>query len=136
MSAREFVWAHEWQDHSMHPLNVIDAYADVFPAIASQFVLPDVAKEVSLGHIYMKKYPQLLADKVADFTSSSERFLLMSEAGSVTDWHQDFTGTCVRYEIVHGQKVFSLVLNSANNLAKFLEWQDSPDDLQVYVLSN
>ncbi len=133
MPARLFLYAHHDIDSDMHPMNVVDAQAKQFPSIADKFVLRAVTKEVSLGHVFMKKYPQLLKDKHADLTSKTEEYLLMSEAGCRTDWHQDYTGTAVRYEIVHGQKNFYMILPSPNNLTKFLAWKRLPEHIKRYV---
>ncbi len=133
MSAREFVYAHEDPACAMHPMNVIDADSLAFPVIADLFVLPQVAKEVSLGHVYTKMHPKV--KEKHDFESMPTHYLLMSEERCYTDWHQDYTGTAVRYEVVHGRKIFYLILPSKNNFSKFLEWLYLKSDVQRYVVN-
>ncbi len=132
----DFLSWHEDVSSGMHPLNVIDAQARSFPAVANLFVLPQVARDVSLGHKYMKDYPLLRTNNIADFTTDTEHYLLVSEAGSVTVWHQDYTGSAVRYEVVHGRKIFLMVPPTFHNITKFHEWEEKSDEYKRYVLND
>ena len=57
-----------------------------------------------------------------DFTSGISDYLLMSEAGAQTNWHQDFTGTSVFYNLAKGQKHFFVVEPNEENQKLFEEW--------------
>lgn len=107
----------------MHPLNVIDAMVDPFPVIDPIFILPDITKSVSMGQKYDEKYPVLQdynpEEYRINFSATTSRYLLLTEGGSYTGWHIDYTGTSVRYEIVHGIKVFYFVLPTEHNLEMY-----------------
>ena len=57
-----------------------------------------------------------------DFTSGISDYLLMSEAGAQTKWHQDFTGTSVFYFLAKGEKHFFVVEPTEENQKGFEEW--------------
>ena len=53
---------------------------------------------------------------------ATQHYCLMSQAGSFTDFHADFGGTSVWYNVVKGRKVFFLVEPSEKNLQAYESW--------------
>jgi len=53
-----------------------------------------------------------------------ERYLLMGAAGSYNNFHIDFGGSSVWYNVIKGEKIFLLVPPTEDNLKKFHEWCD------------
>ena len=68
--------------------NIIDA--DACLAAATKFSLPKAVKDVSLGHIHKRKL------------TKESSYLLLFQAGAVTPFHQDCSGTSVMYFLVKG----------------------------------
>ena len=73
-----------------HPMNVIDFNADSKSGMVHRFCLPNIVTDISFGHC-MKNSLSPKNQLAFDFTSGISDYLLMSEAGSHTNWHQDFT---------------------------------------------
>ena len=77
-----------------HPMNVIDFNADSKSGMVHRFCLPNIVTDISFGHC-MKKSMSPKNQLAFVFASRISDYLLMSEAGAQTNWHQDFTGTSV-----------------------------------------
>ena len=104
-----------------HPMNVIDFNADSKSGMAHRFCLPKIVTDISFGHC-MKNSSSPKNQLAFDFTSRIRDYLLMSEAGAQTNWHQDFTGTSVFYILAKGQKHFFVVEPTEENQKLFEEW--------------
>ena len=104
-----------------HPMNVIDFNADSKSGMVHRFCLPNIVTDISFGHC-MKKSMSPKNQLAFDFTSGISDYLLMSEAGAQTNWHQDFTGTSVFYILAKGQKHFFVVEPTEENQKLFEEW--------------
>ena len=104
-----------------HPMNVIDFNADSKSGMVHRFCLPNIATDISFGHC-MKNSMSPKNQLAFDFTSGISDYLLMSEAGAQTNWHQDFTGTSVFYILAKGQKHFFVVEPTEENQKLFEEW--------------
>ena len=104
-----------------HPMNVIDFNADSKSGMVHQFCLPNIVTDISFGHC-MKNSMSPKNQLAFDFTSGISDYLLMSEAGAQTNWHQDFTGTSVFYILAKGQKHFFVVEPTEENQKLFEEW--------------
>ena len=114
-----------------HPMNIIDLDIETHQRkMAHQFSLPDIVKDLSFGHRMGAALAPALKTRF-DFTSGISNYLLMSEAGSQTNWHQDFTGTSVFYVVVKGSKHFYIVEPTEQHQKLFDEWQQS--DLKTLV---
>ena len=113
------------EDHSLapeyHPMNVIDFNADSNSGMVHQFCVPNIVTDVSFGHC-MKACLSHRNQLAFDFTTGISDYLLMSEAGAQTNWHQDFTGTSVFYILAKGQKHFFVVEPTEENQKLFEEW--------------
>ena len=108
-------------EHEYHPMNVIDFNADSKSGMVHRFCLPNIVTDISFGHC--TKNSMSPKNQLAfDFTSGISDYLLMSEAGAQTNWHQDFTGTSVFYILAKGQKHFFVVEPTEENQKLFEEW--------------
>ena len=90
--------------------NVIDCDARLTPLIT--FVKPDAIREVS----WLEEYRDLLTEDTYDAADKVGHYLLVSQPGALTLWHQDFSGTSVFYFLLKGCKIFYIVKPSENNL--------------------
>jgi F-box/leucine-rich repeat protein 10/11 len=59
-------------------------------------------------------------------------YCLMSVRGSYTDFHIDFGGSSVFYNVLRGAKTFILVPPKKRNLAAYKKWCKSPDQQRVF----
>ena len=103
------------------PMNVIDFNADSKSGMVHRFCLPNIVTDISFGHC-MKNSMSPKNQLAFDFTSGISDYLLMSEAGAQTNWHQDFTGKSVFYILAKGQKHFFVVEPTEENQKLFEEW--------------
>ena len=114
-----------------HPMNIIDLDIETHQIkMAHQFSLPDLVKDLSFGHRMTAALNSALNTQF-DFSSGISNYLLMAEAGSQTNWHQDFTGTSVFYVVVKGSKHFYIVEQTEQHQKLFDEWRQS--DLKTLV---
>ena len=72
--------------------NIIDADASL--SAATKFSVPKAVKDVSLGHIHKRKLEK------TEVPTKESRYLLLSQAGAKTPFHQDFSGTALLYFLV------------------------------------
>ena len=87
--------------------NVLDCDARKQPH--TQFTMPDALKAVSLNEIMRPHMLDLVrADKEANY-------MLVSEEGAITGFHQDFSSTSVCYVVLKGCKTFYLVHPTPEN---------------------
>lgn len=98
-------------------MNVIDL--DTHAWDERPFSVPAAVRAVSLAH---QLVPDELADRELDPTTGVSSYLLLGQRGSVTDFHQDFSGTSVFYLVLRGQKEFFVVRPSDHNIAVFQQW--------------
>ena len=107
MSLNTFLAAHEDPLDVRHPMNIIDLNLDNFPNSNFRVQLPSTIRKFSLGHRLEAKLLEMKLPEVVrtlGLTSSTSKFLLMSEAEAFTTWHEDLTGTGVIYILIKGQK--------------------------------
>lgn len=117
LTIEEFLEAAESRGADDPPMNIIDY--DIRARTPTNFTLPRCVTDLSLGH----RLRQTLAPEL-DPTAGVSDYLLMGQAGSVTDFHQDFSGTSVFYFLLSGHKRFFLVFPSAQNTQAFKEWSE------------
>ncbi|OQV18915.1 Lysine-specific demethylase 2A [Hypsibius exemplaris] len=60
----------------------------------------------------------------------TQKYVLLSKAGSYTDFHIDFGGSSVWYRIVRGKKVFLLIPPTEKNRRIYAQWIYSGQDSQ------
>lgn len=61
------------------------------------------------------------------------KYCLMSVKDAFTDYHLDFAGTCVYYNLVFGKKRFILYPPTPHNLAKYVEWSTSTYQNSIFL---
>ncbi len=61
-------------------------------------------------------------------------YALMSPAGAYTDFHVDFGGSSVWYQVISGRKTFLLVPPTPPNLAAFESWASSEKQVLISTL--
>ena len=91
--------------------NVLDADSRSQPQ--TRFTIPDAVKNVSLN--------ELMGGGMGDCYRADKEasYLLISEEGALTGFHQDFSSTSVVYVLLKGCKTFYLVRPSRNNQKMF-----------------
>ena len=62
------------------------------------------------------------------YSSSTCYYLLISQDGCQTTWHQDFSATSVFYTVLRGEKIFFVVKPTVRNERLFQRWSDSESD--------
>jgi len=65
-----------------------------------------------------------------------QNYLLMGAAGSYTNFHIDFGGSSVWYNVVKGEKIFLLVQPTDRNLKQFQQWHLLPAEDANYFTDN
>ena len=108
-----------------HPMNVIDLDIEGhLNNMSHKLSLPDLVRDISYGHRMKAALPYFLRQQY-DFTAGISNYLLLTEAGAQTNWHQDFTGTSVFYVVVKGRKDFYILENNELNQNLFDKWKRS-----------
>ena len=74
--------------------NIIDADASL--SAATKISVPKAVKDVSAGHIHKRKL------KETEVPTKESSYLLLSQAGAITPFHQDFSGISVMYFLMKG----------------------------------
>ena len=74
--------------------NIIDADASL--SAATKFSAPKAVKDVSLRHIHKRKMEK------TEVPAKESSYLLLSQTGAITPFHQDFSGTSAMYFLVKG----------------------------------
>jgi F-box/leucine-rich repeat protein 10/11 len=123
----QFLEAAEARGADDPPMNVIDY--DIRHRQPPNVRLPSGVVDISLGHRVRPADVPLDLDPTAGVSD----YLLMGQAGSVTDFHQDFSGTSVFYYVLGGHKRFFLVFPSPQNTQAFKEWAEWTDTQQKNV---
>lgn len=99
---------------NVHPMNVIDIPLDYIDResggskCGSVVKLPTEVMENSLGHRYQK----FLGGDL-DLVSAHSKYLLLSEATSYTEPHEDMSGSNVFYALLTGEKIFHVYLRDS-----------------------
>lgn len=100
--------------------------------IGTKFVLPSlVTDELSLGHLMMAEYGKDLPARF-DPTRGISKYLLISDEGCQTNWHQDFTGTAVFYCVLKGEKEFYMAPANLTTLRHFAKYEEVGDMEKVF----
>jgi hypothetical protein len=100
------------------PMNCLDLdfrHNDLF----DKFAVPDAVRAVSLGHQFQSETPDKL-DLIGKI------FLLITQRGSQTNWHQDHTNTAVLYALLVGLKIIFMVEGTPLNCRLFEMWNSYP----------
>ena len=79
----------------------------------TSFTMPSAVQAVSLNEFARGEMHDICrADREASY-------LLLSSPGAVTMFHQDMTGTCVWYVVLHGCKTFHVIRPTDHNQGVF-----------------
>ena len=109
--------------------NVIDAEANKCPG--ASFKKPSFLDAVSLGHMYWDQTPE-------DFRPVREsNYLLISQNGAITRFHQDFSSTSVLYYLAKGLYyciLYSTIKKSGKNVKHLLIYQLLLQELKSSIL--
>ena len=68
--------------------NIVDADASL--SAATKFSVPKAVKDMSLGNIHKRKLEK------TEVPTKESSYLLLSQAGAITPFQQDFSGTSVK----------------------------------------
>ena len=98
--------------------NIIDA--DAAHQKITKFTQPSFLSSTSLGHIHSKSLP------AAYRPNKESNFLLISQDGNVTMFHQDFSSTSVLYILLKGCKTFFLIAPTSINQDLFNQFLQQP----------
>ena len=128
MTVKQFAREHQTNTSLLHPMNVLDIGLS---QTTLENKLPEVmTKKLSFGHILMensKLYERIVpkTKSQVDLVTKVSKFALLSEAGCQTNFHQDFSATCVMYILLHGRKVFFAVRPTTKNCNLLNKWDQS-----------
>ena len=75
--------------------------------------------------------PQSGGNESASPFPKVQKYVIMSAAGSYTDFHIDFGGSSVWYHVVKGAKWFYLIAPTPEHLEAYSAWIHSKRQLQV-----
>ena len=91
---------------------------------------PKAVKENDLVDTVWKKFgnPDLDGSR-----SKVTKYLLMSVANAFTDFHVDFAGTSVYYNVISGSKKFILFPPTEPNLQKYIDWCSLYNQSSVFL---
>ena len=100
--------------------NIIDCDARLTDT--TRFTKPDAIRDVSINEEYKEELT------VASYAAADRlsHFLLVSQPGAITLWHQDFSATSVFYFLIKGCKIFYFVRPTANNVRLWKGWLAQP----------
>lgn len=70
---------------------------------------------------------------IEDTKPKVTRYILMSAANSYTDFHLDFAGTSVYYNLISGNKKFILFPPTESNLQKYSSWCTDPNQNIIFL---
>ncbi len=115
----------EEEEEDVHPMNVIDLEFSRERGPMAMLKGPDVVTDASLGHMYLSLIEGRAKDNPVEGCSN---YLILSEAGSVTNFHVDFTGTSVCYSMLAGKKYILFLLPTTQNMRLLRAWEDREGD--------
>ena len=88
---------------------------------------PEGVEENDLVNIVWKQFGN------GDPKPQVTRYVLMSAANSYTDFHLDFAGTSVYYNLISGNKKFILFPPTENNLKIYANWCSNADQSLIFL---
>ena len=103
-----------------YPLNAIDI--QMKPKV---YKVPSAVTNSSINHLV----DDLVKQPGEPFSHSTSYYLLISQDGCQTTWHQDFSATSVLYFLLTGEKTFFLVAPTEKNCELF-------DKLTGFIILN
>ena len=109
-----------------YPLNAIDIQMKP----KKLYTLPSVVTSSSINHLVdgLVKRKNLQEP----YSHATSDYLLISQHGCQTTWHQDFSGTSVLYFLLIGEKTFFLVAPTEKNKELFKKWEEQVVEFDLY----
>ena len=84
-----------------------------------------MVKRTSMAHFVDAS---ITMSRTEPFASGTSYYLLPSQDGCQTSWHQDFSATSVLYTVLTGEKIFFLIAPTEKNLKLFYDWFQQQTD--------
>ena len=84
-------------------------------------------QQTSINHFV----DEILGDRSEPFSCATSYYLLVSNDGCQTTWHQDFSATSVMYTVLTGEKIFFLVAPTQSNIELFNQYTSQETDAQL-----
>ena len=103
-----------------YPMNAIDIQMKP----KKVYKVPSAVTNSSINHLV----DDLVKQPGEPFSHSTSYYLLISQDGCQTTWHQDFSATSVLYFLLTGEKTFFLVAPTEKNCELFDKWNDQDSD--------
>ena len=112
--------------HGKRSLNVVSLSLANTP-LETDLEAPTIVQQSDLVRLFWPKHDTVRKPK-------AELYALMSPAKCYTDWHVDFGGSSVWYNVVRGKKFFALAPPTEHNLKSFAAWANSDKQEKVNLL--
>ena len=87
-------------------------------------------QQTSINHFV----DEILGDRSEPFSCATSYYLLVSNDGCQTTWHQDLSVTPVMYTVLTGEKIFFLVAPTQSNIELFNQYTSQEADKQLVDL--
>ena len=120
LSGKDFVNAIESGAMS-GPMNVLDPSSSLTKNL--HFDVPKAVKELSVSHLF-------------NFELEQNCYTLLSQKGSITPWHVDYTNTSVFYHLLHGRKEFFMIPGTVRNQEILENWCIEATKQNVFLPSD
>ena len=91
------------------------------------YTVPTMIQQTSINHFV----DEILGDRSEPFSCATSYYLLVSNDGCQTTWHQDFSATSVMYTVLTGEKIFFLVAPTQSNIELFNQYTSQETDAQL-----
>ena len=112
--------------HAKRQLNVVSLSLANSP-LEKELEAPGIVQHSDLVRLFWPK-------DTVETKPKAELYALMSPAKCYTDWHIDFGGSSVWYNVVRGKKYFALAPPTEHNLKSFAAWANSSRQEKVNLL--
>ncbi|AMD20009.1 HCL142Cp [Eremothecium sinecaudum] len=109
--------------------NVISFEVSGIPELGKGIQRPTVVDVNDLADLV---WPETYDENVGD-PPKVKKYILMSVANAYTDFHLDFSGTSVYYNILKGSKKFILFPPTDSNLAEYKRWCDDDNQSLIFL---
>ena len=87
-------------------------------------------QQTSINHFV----DEILGDRSEPFSCATSYYLLVSNDGCQTTWHQDLSVTPVMYTVLTGEKIFFLVAPTQSIIELFNQYTSQEADKQLVDL--
>ena len=92
------------------------------------YTVPTMIQQTSINHFVN----EILGDRSVPFSCATSFYLLVSNDGCQTTWHQDFSATSVMYTVLTGEKIiFFLVAPTQSSNELFNQYTSQETDAQL-----